>query len=324
MIDSLLSEPDMWGPVNHWANWTGKKLYLAVRVRAVESSVEFAEAFRKSLARRKLSQEFTHAVLSRVDAYRDQNTEAIWAAYQTRKQEEAEADRLRNEQERKAAADRQRREEAEDVEYRKKLGIDPWLEHELAPKRWFRPRGCVHLLTIEYVAQMIVHMSEAYFLNSPSSNVYELWIEGSHEVTPRSGDTKGVGMRVESREVDIRAIGRLMLLDFLLARGRYWWPTKLETKGILSRSDWTGLRAALSNQLGRQSLKDVNDPHGILATARKNGLCPECFGKPPECRANCPSGRHHMEINADRGQWYCGYCKMGGDVENLRRILSTR
>jgi hypothetical protein len=42
-------------PVNHWANWKGKRTYFLERIELAEASPEFQAEFAKSARRRKLS-----------------------------------------------------------------------------------------------------------------------------------------------------------------------------------------------------------------------------------------------------------------------------
>jgi hypothetical protein len=53
MVKRFLGAPDRWGPVNHYANFTGKRLYFLDRVEQVEAAADFEAAFHPSLTRRK-------------------------------------------------------------------------------------------------------------------------------------------------------------------------------------------------------------------------------------------------------------------------------
>lgn len=52
MVRRLLGAPCRWEAVNHWANSTGKKMYSAERVEAVESTPAFKSALAKAQLRR--------------------------------------------------------------------------------------------------------------------------------------------------------------------------------------------------------------------------------------------------------------------------------
>jgi len=57
LVKRFLGEPDGWEPVNHWANWTGKRTYFLKRVQIAEASPEFEAAYRRSVLRRKLTEQ---------------------------------------------------------------------------------------------------------------------------------------------------------------------------------------------------------------------------------------------------------------------------
>ena len=54
LIRRFLGEPDDWEPVNHYANFTGKRVYSLQRVEATEADESFDCAFRASVKRRKI------------------------------------------------------------------------------------------------------------------------------------------------------------------------------------------------------------------------------------------------------------------------------
>ena len=55
MITNLLGEPDEWASVDHFYNYTGKRIYRKSRVHDTESSSRFLEMLKRSVQRRKLS-----------------------------------------------------------------------------------------------------------------------------------------------------------------------------------------------------------------------------------------------------------------------------
>ena len=54
MVRRFLVRPDRWGNVDHWKNWTGKRLYYLGRVEIAEGLPEFQKMFGNSAKRRKL------------------------------------------------------------------------------------------------------------------------------------------------------------------------------------------------------------------------------------------------------------------------------
>jgi hypothetical protein len=54
LIKRFLGQPERWLPVNHWANWQGKRAFFLERVQEVEASAGFQEAWDRSLRRRRV------------------------------------------------------------------------------------------------------------------------------------------------------------------------------------------------------------------------------------------------------------------------------
>jgi len=53
LITKFLGAPDNWAPVDHWANWTGKRQFLLRRILLAEQHPDFVAALQRSLSRRK-------------------------------------------------------------------------------------------------------------------------------------------------------------------------------------------------------------------------------------------------------------------------------
>ena len=47
LIKRFLGDADLWLPVNHWANWKGKRTFFLERVELAEASVEFRAEFER-------------------------------------------------------------------------------------------------------------------------------------------------------------------------------------------------------------------------------------------------------------------------------------
>ena len=56
LINRFLGQHDDIGHVEHYANFSGKRLYLLTRVRGIEKQAEFDDAFMRSTKRRKLDE----------------------------------------------------------------------------------------------------------------------------------------------------------------------------------------------------------------------------------------------------------------------------
>ena len=70
MIDRFLGKEDWRNPVDHWANYSGIKVWTLKRVEAAETTPEFSEFFTRSASRRKLSAEKIDEVYSRINKLR--------------------------------------------------------------------------------------------------------------------------------------------------------------------------------------------------------------------------------------------------------------
>jgi hypothetical protein len=65
LIEKFLGDEDRRDSVNHWANHSGKKMYLVARIEAAESMSEFEADFVISARRRNLAPEYVDAVIAR-------------------------------------------------------------------------------------------------------------------------------------------------------------------------------------------------------------------------------------------------------------------
>lgn len=54
LIHRFLGAPDRFEPVDHFRNFTGKRVYFLERIELAEASKDFAAAFKASVRRRKL------------------------------------------------------------------------------------------------------------------------------------------------------------------------------------------------------------------------------------------------------------------------------
>jgi hypothetical protein len=57
MVKRFLGAPDRWKPVDHYANWTGKRTFFLERIQTTEASPEFEYAFSRSIRRRRIKEE---------------------------------------------------------------------------------------------------------------------------------------------------------------------------------------------------------------------------------------------------------------------------
>jgi len=71
LIERHLGPPDELFPVDHWANWSGKKAWHRQTVELVEMTQGFEADFLRSAKRRKLPREIVEAVVDRIYSYRE-------------------------------------------------------------------------------------------------------------------------------------------------------------------------------------------------------------------------------------------------------------
>jgi hypothetical protein len=71
LVEQHLGPPDELFPVNHWANWSGKKAWRRQTVELVEMTQGFEVDFLRSARRRTLAREVVDAVVARIYSYRE-------------------------------------------------------------------------------------------------------------------------------------------------------------------------------------------------------------------------------------------------------------
>jgi hypothetical protein len=74
LIEKYLGDEDRRDPVLHWANFSGKKVYLVARVELAEAIPEFEVDFKLSARRRRLQKDFVEATIGRCRELRERNT----------------------------------------------------------------------------------------------------------------------------------------------------------------------------------------------------------------------------------------------------------
>ena len=77
MIKRFLGSEDTRVPVEHYANFSGARVWFLARIEAAESTVEFEDYFKKSAQRRKLDKGFVRDVLTRLSALRASQSDDV-------------------------------------------------------------------------------------------------------------------------------------------------------------------------------------------------------------------------------------------------------
>jgi hypothetical protein len=70
LIEKFLGDEDRRDSVAHWANFSGKNVYLVARVEAAEAMPEFEADFVMSARRRNLAPDYVKAVVARCRGFR--------------------------------------------------------------------------------------------------------------------------------------------------------------------------------------------------------------------------------------------------------------
>ena len=205
-----------------------------------------------------------------------------------------------------------------------RLRVEPFHGEKLTPEGGKRSKQAVHLLGLDYQVEMFVRVQDDYFLQRPAPGVAELWVE---EDLLGNGRTKGgVMARIKSSGSDDRLTGSRLLYALWTNRLPYATPSELRGEGLLTADDWETIEAALLEEHANVAWQDVDDPYGLPRLADELDLAPRCKGtRSPTCYCNCPSGRsHRADLNHVQGLWYCGFCKIGGGLDELRAAAESR
>jgi len=70
LIEKFLGDEDRRDSVSHWANFSGKKVYLIARVESAEAKPEFEADFIISARRRNLPRDYVDVVTARCKGFR--------------------------------------------------------------------------------------------------------------------------------------------------------------------------------------------------------------------------------------------------------------
>jgi hypothetical protein len=204
-----------------------------------------------------------------------------------------------------------------------RLRVEPWALEKLAPEGGVRSEEAIFLLSLSWRTEGFGG-EDACYLHRPEPGVVELWVEGS--ITGLERIKGGVAARIESDATDDQEIGRTLLYALWASKLGFSHPDGLVVEGALKQRDWDLVELALLDQHGLVDWKAVPDPRGLLQLAHELVLNPACRGRAARrCHANCPSGRpHSMDLDPTRGLWRCGYCKIGGGLDELRATAELR
>jgi hypothetical protein len=134
-------------------------------------------------------------------------------------------------------------------------------------------------------------------------------------------------LRAERPSESTSANSVATLLPGIIARRRHYaGEPGVIRGGLLSKN---GVEAIISGvRLEMEEIKKENTEWReaeIIAEAARLGLSPEPSGLDPGLWiAHCPRTNHSLLIQPKRNQFYCGYCRVGGGIDELLEFVSKR
>ena len=168
----------------------------------------------------------------------------------------------------------------------------------------------------------------------------ELWLVRLHH----DGDNKQIAAGIAPREDvescnsfahgcvwsaaaegdELSACSRL-LDDLFHGYVGFAWPQRFEAAGMITEAMFSVIVKRLDEELTENKKKTQSNETEIIAAARELNLDPEPTGTGPALwKANCPGTTHRLEIVATWNEFFCGYCKRKGGVEELRGLVGER
>lgn len=130
----------------------------------------------------------------------------------------------------------------------------------------------------------------------------------------------------QSAQGEPRASCLAMLQKLVRARRGHGSPTHVRFEGIVRDADLQVITKRLAEQDDARVAEGErfrNAP--IIQVATQLGLAPEhSGGSPPSWLARCPRGQHSLMINADSGDWGCGYCRLKGNASEFEAFVTAK
>ena len=113
-----------------------------------------------------------------------------------------------------------------------------------------------------------------------------------------------------------------------LARRGHGFPVEVERPGLVTAADLAAIREGILAE-ERAAVAAAVEQWGdapLIRAASELGLNPAPAGhKPSSWSARCPETNHALMLQAESGQWGCGYCgKRGGERELRVFVLGRR
>jgi len=187
---------------------------------------------------------------------------------------------------------------------------------------------CCHRLDV----QALIEVDEYLYLNRTFMHD-ELWCVSEIEPmgeTPLPEDSlrksSPATLLMVARKSGSEQNSAFRLFDELIrARVGFHKPRKLLRSGLVSLADYHRILNEFASEINRNRKADDQTGSEIIEVAQELGLHPE----PPLLNqkiwsAQCPGTNHKLFINAEKGEFGCGYCGVKGDSSVLRVLMMQR
>jgi hypothetical protein len=157
----------------------------------------------------------------------------------------------------------------------------------------------------------------AWLVRGPSLD--ELWVEAYQ--TPSCGvSAPRTAQGSSDEQVALDLLGTLFQSRIGICS-----PVEFVSEGLIGKGSYDEIVAAQERKF--QEITEEAEKRGseIVTAARRLRLRPNPAGNHPDSwRASCPETNHRLQIDANQNLFYCGYCRRGGDAEELRKFVGER
>jgi len=187
---------------------------------------------------------------------------------------------------------------------------------------------CVHRI----VVQALLDVDEYLFLNQTTKS-NELWCIA--EVEPEDNCVlNDTTLRYESMAVLLlaelyspskRDVCLRLLEELIRARIGFYSLPRLIRSGLVNVEEHQMMGNCIRDEIDRNGEQPSQLKSLIITEATRLGLHPELpLLNQKIWSANCPGTNHKLFINAEKGEFGCGYCQVKGDHEKLVEFVDRR
>jgi hypothetical protein len=157
----------------------------------------------------------------------------------------------------------------------------------------------------------------AWLVRGPSHD--ELWVEAYQ--TPSCG----ISAPRTTQGSSVEQVALDLLETLFQSRIGICSPVDFVSEGLVGKGLYDELIATRERKLREITEEAEKRDSEIVTMARRLNLRPKPAGNHPDSwRASCPETNHRLQIDANQNLFYCGYCRRGGDAEELRKFVGER